>query len=182
MSDHSITPSPKKSASGRTSIRRHGQRPTAEQRREAQEAFLRSFASNGNVRAACMSAGIDRSTVHYWAERDEQFSMRYNLAQHDVDDAIRAEIYRRGMFGEEEPMVSMGRVVTRKNEKGEEVPLTIRRKSDLLLMFHAKARMPEYRDKQQVEHSGNIDITGAKDSLLNKLAQATRSQDGSEDK
>jgi hypothetical protein len=49
-------------------------------------------------------------------------------------------------------------------------------------MFHAKARMPEYRDKQQVEHSGNIDITGAKDSLLNKLAQATRSQDGSEDK
>jgi len=31
---------------------------------------------------------------------------------------------------------------------------TVRKYSDTLLMFHAKARMPEYRDKQQVELSG----------------------------
>jgi hypothetical protein len=30
--------------------------------------------------------------------------------------------------------------------------------------------MPEYRDKQSVEVSGSIDVTGAKDLLLAKLA------------
>lgn len=165
MREHSTTPSSKKGAS-RTSVRRHGTRPTAEERRVAQETFLKAFANNGNVRAACMAAGIDRSTVHYWAEHDEPFSMRYTLAKEDVNDAIRAEIYRRGMFGDEEYVTSMGKVVYHDG-----APLTIRRKSDVLLMFHAKSRMPEYRDKQQVEHSGSIDITSAKETLAEKLAR-----------
>jgi hypothetical protein len=84
----SSTSSPSKKS---TSIRVKGQRIRVNQRKETQEKFLKSFASNGNVRAACMAAGIDRSTVHYWNEHDQDFNMRYNLAKEDVNDTIRAE-------------------------------------------------------------------------------------------
>ena len=165
MADETLKPSPKKKTGHiRTGQRGPGQRLTAAQRVEAQTKFLKSFAANGNVRVACMAAGIDRSTVHGWTEHDEQFSMQYNLAKADVDDAIRAEIYKRAVLGEEEPVVSMGRAVYEEipvlDKDGEPVMdakgrpkirrgkmLTHKRKSDILLMFHAKARMAEYRDK-----------------------------------
>lgn len=199
MPEHSNTPTPKKRASGRTSARRQGQRPTGEQKRQAQEAFLKSFANSGNVRAACMAAGIDRSTIYAWAEIDEQFSIQYNLAKQDVDDAIRAEIFRRAMYGEEEVVTSMGKPVyeqilltdpvdgTLKLDKNGKPMyrngkmVTQKRRSDILLMFQAKARMPEYREKQQVEHSGYLEvIQGARDALLADLAtlpDASQSQE-----
>lgn len=165
MSEQSNTPTSQKRTSGRTSTRRQGQRPTEQEKQQAQQAFLKSFAANGNVRAACMAAGIDRSTIYAWAETDEQFSMQYTLAKHDVDDAIRAEIFRRAMYGEEEIITGMGKPVyeqiplmnadgtPRLDKNGKPMyrngkMLTQKRKSDLLLMFHAKARMPEYRDRQ----------------------------------
>lgn len=148
----------------RTTTRRKGVRLSATQRAVAQETFLEAFAANGNVRVACLKANIDRSTVHQWQEHDETFNMRYHLAKEDVNDAIRAEIYRRAMYGEERFVTSMGKVVYH-----EDKPLTIREKSDTLLIFHAKARMPEYRDKQQ-DVTVNVDVNGAKESLLSKFA------------
>jgi hypothetical protein len=122
-----------------------GQKINKEQRKEVQEKFLKSFAANGNVRAACMYAGIERTTVHYWSEHDEIFSMQYNLAKEDVNDTIRAEIFKRAVIGEERFITSMGKIVYHENK-----PLTIREKSDTLLIFHAKSRMPEYRDKAAI--------------------------------
>ncbi len=148
MSDHTNTSTHTKNARShvRTSVRRKGVRLTKEEVAETQEKFLKAFASNGNVRAACMSAGIDRSTVHKWAEHDEAFNMKYALAKADVDDAIRAEIFRRGMFGEERFVVAQGKLVYGADGK----PLTYREKSDTLLIFHAKSRMSEYRDRQHI--------------------------------
>jgi len=160
MPDHRDTVTPKKN------VRRSGQRPTTEQRIDAQDKFLKAFASSGNVRAACMAAGISRTSLYAWAEHDEQFALRYNLAKSDVDDAIRAEIYRRGMFGEERYVIAQGKIVYHEGK-----PLTIREKSDTLLIFHAKARMPEYKDKQQIDMTTT---TSAKDvqSLQDTIAQA----------
>lgn len=155
MPDKILKSSSQKSASThlRTSGRRPGNRLTKDETKLAKEKFLKSFASNGNVRAACMVAGIDRSTVHNWSEHDAQFSMQYNLAKEDVNDAIRGEIYRRAMIGEEKIVTSMGKVVYHENK-----PLTVREKSDTLLMFHAKSRMSEYRDKQQLDINGTLVI------------------------
>jgi hypothetical protein len=164
MSEYTTTPSPKKT---RISTRRQGVRLTTAQRIEAQAAFLKSFANAGNVRAACMAANVDRSTVRQWEEHDTDFSLKYGQSKLDVDDAIRGEIYRRGMFGEEKIVVSMGKVVYDKDGK----PMTTREKSDTLLIFHAKARMPEYREKQEVTHSGSIDVSGAKEELLRRLTE-----------
>lgn len=177
--DHTLTPSHKKSSHIRTSGRRHGVRLTKVQTKEAQEKFLKSFASNGNVRVACLAAGIDRSSVHYWSEHDEQFSMRYNVAKKDVDDAIRAEIFRRAMYGDEETTISEetssandGTSAT-KHKK-----LTSRRKSDVLLMFHAKARMPEYRDTQKIDHMVSFGEQAQKayDELVASLADEDKKQ------
>lgn len=150
----------------RTSIREKGQKINKDHKKETQEQFLKYFAECGNVKASCKAVGIDRSLIHYWCEHDEQFNMQYNSAKEDVNDAIRAEIFRRGIEGEERFVTSMGKVVYHEGK-----PLTIREKSDTLLIFHAKARMPEeYRDRQSVEHSGSVDVTGLKDMLLQKLA------------
>lgn len=165
MPENIITSTSKKHTSHtRTSRRRQGVRLTAEQRITAQNTFLETFASTGNVRASCMKAGVDRSAVRQWEEHDTAFSVLYNQAKEDVNDAIRAEIFRRGMYGEEEIITSMGKPVyeqipvlnpdgTPKLDKNNKPimrqgkMLTQKRKSDVLLMFHAKSRMPEYRDK-----------------------------------
>lgn len=164
----------RKSSHIRTSTRRPGQKLTRAETEQKQAQFLKSFASNGNVRIACAAAGIDRSTVRNWEEHDETFSMQYNLAKEDVNDAIRAEIFRRGMFGDEEYVTGFGKVVYHEGK-----PLTIRKKSDTLLMFHARARMPEYRDKQDIDLTHHFDQMAeqAKNDLLADLAATMPNED-----
>lgn len=156
----------------RTSQRRKGQRLSKQERETAQETFLQSFATTANVRAACAAAGIDRATVYTWMEHDEFFALRYKQAELDANDTIRAAIFQRGVLGYEKPVVSMGKVVY--GQDG--MPLMERVYSDTLLSLLAKARMPEYRDKQQIEHSGSIDIASARELLLQKL-QKLREQE-----
>lgn len=171
----------------RTSRRRKGQRLTPEQKRQAQDTFLKTFAMNANVRAACLAAGIDRSVIYQWLEKDTAFTVLYHEAEKDADDMIRAAIFQRAIRGYEKPVVSMGKIVYEEtpvldalgkpvlDEKGRPVvrygkPLTETVYSDALLALLAKARMHEFREKQQVEMSGSLDVSGVRDSLLSKLA------------
>lgn len=150
-----------------TRIRRPGQRLTKKERETAQEVFLQAFSNTANVRAACMKAGISRTIIYEWAEHDEQFSHRFKQAELDANDMIRGELFRRAVQGYDRPVTSMGKQVYAEGGK----PLMERVYSDTLLSLLAKARMPEFRDKQHIEHSGSIDVNGAKDSLLSKLSQ-----------
>src|SRR5258707_9693998 len=92
--------------------RRVGQRPSAAEKRLAQDVFLRTFADNANLRAACKAAGVDRSTVYRWQEHDETFSFRFKQAEADANDVIRAAIYQRGLQGVDKPLHFNGRMVT----------------------------------------------------------------------
>ena len=142
----------------RTSKRRQGVRLTKEERVKAQEQFLNAYRSSGNIRASCMAAGIDRQTVRQWEEHDEEFSLLYHEAEKEVDDLIDAELFRRALHGDKEPIVSMGKVV-RDEETGE--ILTITKRSDQILMFVARSRMPKYKDKQQLDVNANVQSTSA---------------------
>ena len=135
MSNEHNTTTPKK--------RRSGQRMTTTQRKVAQAAFLAAFERAANVTQACREAGIDRSTCYLWLEHDEQFSMLYHQAEQIANDAIRAEIFRRGHDGFEEQVLVGGKVQT------------LHKYSDTLLIFLAKARMPEFRDKAQLDVNTN---------------------------
>lgn len=115
-------------------------RTTAPARKDA---FLASFAQHGIVSRACRDADIDRSAVYQWKEHDAEFLVRYNLALEDAKDAIREEIRRRAHDGWDEDVYQLGKYAG-----------TVHKYSDTLLIFHAKMLMPEYREKQQIEHSG----------------------------
>ena len=92
--------------------RRRGQRLTAEQREAAQATFLKAFSMTANVRAACMAAGIHRSTVYSWQEHDEAFALEFREASEEANDVIRAELFRRAIQGVEKPVVSVGKLVS----------------------------------------------------------------------
>ena len=135
MSDDFNNSTPKK--------RRPGQRMTTTQRKATQAAFLATFEQSANVTQACRAAGIDRSMAYQWLEHDEQFSILYHQAEQIANDAIRAEIFRRGHDGYYEQVIVGGKVQT------------LHKYSDTLLIFLAKARMPEFREKQSLDVNTN---------------------------
>ena|SRR5258708_5094294 len=124
--------------------RRSGQRMTPSQRKATQATFLATFEHSANVTQACRAANISREMIYQWLEHDEQFSILYHQAEQIANDAIRAEIFRRGHDGYDEPQFSAGKHMG-----------NVRKYSDTLLIFLAKARMPEFRDKSQLDVNTN---------------------------
>jgi hypothetical protein len=176
--------------------RRRGQRMTPEERKIAQEAFIKALGNTANVRAACLQSGISHSIVYQWQEHDTEFAIRFKQANTDANWLLFGEAWRRALQGEEEIVISMGRIVYKEvpvldnrgqptyDGKGKPImrstgePLTKRVKSDRMLELLLKARLPEFRDKQHVDHSGSIDMTGVQEALFAKLSSAVRMQDG----
>jgi hypothetical protein len=144
--------------------RRKGQRMTKKQRVRAQALFLAAYEQTANVLAAAEQAEIDRSLVYYWQEHDEAFDLAFHVADEAANKRIEAEIRRRAIEGVLEPVVSQGQLVyeyepvldeqgnQKYDSKGKPIYkrgalVTIRKYSDTLLMFYAKRRMPEYRER-----------------------------------
>lgn len=147
----------------RTRVRAQGQRLTAKQRAEAQEAFLASYSQGHSITKSCQAAGIHRDTLYTWKEHDEPFMLRFNQAKEEGDDCIRDEVRRRGVEGWEEPVYQLARLAG-----------TVRKYSDRMLEMMAKARMPEYRDKHDVNVTGSIEVKKAADefdALLDSLIE-----------
>ena len=114
-------------------------RMSAIRRKAAQAAFLAEFEHAANVSQACKAADIARDTFYQWLEHDETFTLLYHQAEQIANDAIRAEIFRRGHDGFDEQVLVGGKLHT------------VHKYSDTLLIFLAKARMPEFREKQSLE-------------------------------
>jgi hypothetical protein len=128
-----------------TRHRRQGQQLTPEEKAQAREKFLDAFAKTGNVSQSASYADVDRGTVYDWRNTDPVFAAKFADAELEANDVIRAEIHRRAIEGWEEPVVSAGKLVTH-----------VRKYSDTLLTLLARARMPEFRDKLDV--NGNLTV------------------------
>lgn len=125
-----------------------------------QFAFLQALAAEaGNVSAAARRCEQSRGSHYGWlAEVDEQklptpTALAYRKLVEAIDneacDEVEAEIRRRGVKGVEEPVFYQG-----------EICGYVQKFSDLLLIFRAKALMPEkYRERHEV--------TGANGAPLN---------------
>lgn len=131
----------------RTSPRGQGQKLTKEETIEIQEKFLEAFSVTANVRSACMQVGVDRSTIRSWEDKDEAFAVRYKDAKDDANDLVREELHRRAMEGYDKPLVSWGKLVY--DEEGKVA--TEKVYSDNLLSLLARARLPEFREKQSID-------------------------------
>ena len=127
-----------------------------------QRAFLAAFRETGNVRLACEVAGVGRSSHYRWREKDPAYREAFDLAREDAADILEAEAFRRAVEGVEEP------VGWYKGVAGG----TVRRYSDVLLMFQLKALRPEkYRERVEVRGVlANLDISRLPDELIARLA------------
>jgi hypothetical protein len=134
-------------------------RPT---NRAAQLLFLESFAHNANVLLSAKSAQVNRGTIYKWLEHDENFSILYHQAELDANDVLRAEIDRRGREGWQEDIYQLGKYCGQATKY-----------SDTLLIFLAKARMPEFRDKSQVDVNAQVSTTTQAGSLTLDMRNAT---------
>lgn len=141
----------------RNAKRRPGQKPTPEERKIIQQKFLDSFRLNANITLACKQAGIDRSQVYRWQEKDEEFSFQFKQAEADANDMLLAAAWQRAVRGVEKPVVSMGKqVFVQEDVNGRKVekPLMERVYSDTVLLRLMSWRIPGFSEKTQVEHSG----------------------------
>jgi hypothetical protein len=118
-----------------------------EEHADAKERFLEAFAKTGIVGVSLEAAEVSRQTYYMWQEHDEEFSLAVNQAREASNDVIRQEILRRAIEGVDKPIYYQGELVD-----------VVKEFSDILLIFHGKAKMAEYRDKVAVEHSGTVTI------------------------
>lgn len=116
-------------------------------------AFLNVLRENGNVRLACEAARIERSTAYRLRDRDVLFAVEWDEAQELAADLLEEEARRRAHDGVDEPVY--GRIG--KDQDGKIG--VIRKYSDTLLIFLLKGARPEkYRERQEIKHSGNVEI------------------------
>ena len=105
--------------------------------------FLESFARVGNVTAAAEACGVRRTGVYEWLERDEVFTAAYRLAELQATEVLEREAWRRACEGTEEPVHYLGERVD-----------TVRKYSDVLLIFLLKGRKPDmYRERVDVNQN-----------------------------
>jgi len=168
----------------------------AKEQREAKDRFLVSLKVDPNVSLACDKAEISRDTAYRWRGNDEAFSKAWDTAIERTRDVARSSIYARGILGWQEPMVSMGQLVYeyepvlddegKQKYDHKEKPLMQRGKqvmvpkwSDSLATAYARANLPEYKEKPQVNiHAELADLAEqAKQSLLADLASALTDED-----
>lgn len=129
-------------------------RPRTERTPERVRAmFLRELGKRANVSDAARMAKIGRSTVYQWREAEPEFAASWDEAVEQALGLLEAEAWRRAVDGVEEPIV--GRVG--KDEDG--IVTYVRKYSDSLMQTLLKAHRPEkYRERQEVQHSGAVQI------------------------
>lgn len=107
-------------------------------------AFLDALRDGLSVTAACLDAGIARSSAYEWRAEDAGFRERWDDAVEEGTDRLEDEAQRRARDGVTEPVFYKGHRV------GE-----VQRYSDTLMIFLLKARRPDkFKDRVANEHSG----------------------------
>lgn len=108
--------------------------------------FLEAYARLGNAVAAAEETGIDRSTHKFWLKSSAAYRAAFELAEDAATEALEREARRRALDGREDPVYFNGQQVG-----------TVRKYSDLLLMFLLKAKRPEvYRERSDVRLQGQL--------------------------
>ena len=112
-----------------------------------QKAFLDNLSETGSVKKACEAIKISRNSFYNFRKKNKKFTEQWEEAEKRGVDALIEEARRRAHDGVDEPVYY----------KGDRID-TIRKYSDVLLMFLIKAKRPEYRESYQMSVDGNITI------------------------
>jgi hypothetical protein len=160
------------------------------------EKFLEALGQDPTVLLACEVAGVARKTVYRWREQSKTFAEQWDEAVERGKDVARSSIYRRGILGWDEKVASQGQVVMEYEpvvddegnqlfgERGKPLvkggkPLMIHKWSDSLAALYAKANLPEYKEKPQVNINTQLSDLAeqAKNELLSDIAASITHED-----
>lgn len=129
--------------------------------RKLQAAFLAAYEECGQISAAALMAGMDRTTHYKWMREDGSYVERFEESHMVYVDNMEAEARRRAVEGVEIPIYYMGRKVGHKKMF-----------SDTLLIFLLKGELPDKykeRGEQEVKHSGQIHKTDLSELSIEEL-------------
>jgi hypothetical protein len=134
-------------------------------------AYLAALRELPVIKHACEAAGVDRTTAWRAREADEAFAEAEREAMEEGIDRAEAEAFRRGVVGFEEPVIDKGRLAYRYeryevedidghkeekyrlmlDDKGQPIPLTVRKHSDAMLGLVLKGRRKSvYADRKEI--------------------------------
>lgn len=165
---------------------------TPEYKKLAKVWFLEELPRCHTVTFACEYASISPDTAYKWKEQDKNFSDAWDRAVERIHDIARQSIFQRGILGYEERAISNGMPVheyepdidestgeQNRDERGKLMwkrgdPVMIRKYSDSLAALYARANLPEYKEKQQLDINLRMaeEAEKAKESLLASLGAA----------
>ena len=126
---------------------------------EDQKNFLAEYAYSGNLSRAARIAKVDRHLHYEWLP-DPKYAEAFTRAHSQFKEGLEEELHKRAKEGELEPVWYQGQKVG-----------TVRKKSDILLMFAMKKHIPEYRDTSTTNVSLTADIQANVSIDLSKLSQ-----------
>lgn len=118
-------------------------------------AFLTAYSEHGTISHAAKAVGIPTSTHHNWItgisgtpEEIEAYKKSFELAKDRATETLEREARRRASEGVDEPVYYKGKVVG-----------SVKKYSDLLLIFLLKGAMPEkYRERIDNTHEVTIHL------------------------
>lgn len=139
--------------------------------------FLTNLMNSGIVMSSIALAEWDRSGAYEHRHKDLAFGEAWELALRASADILEDEVHHRAMVGTPEPVVYQGRIQMVPENVNDVnsplIPLTVRRKSDILLMFLLKGRRPErFREKGEVSITNNTLNIAAGEEVKQKLLEA----------
>jgi hypothetical protein len=133
-----------------------------------QVAFLAAYAETGTVTTAALHARVARRSHLNWL-KNETYAEAFAQAEERAVQIMETDARRRAIQGVEEPVIYQGKLQyePKRDKYGREVkdahgdvvysnkPLTVRKPSDLVLMFLLKSKRPLiYRDNARLEPAG----------------------------
>lgn len=137
--------------------------------------FLDHLIECGNVHDAARQADLTTKQIRKFRRNNPRAEQAFQEALDQGTDAIEAELHRRAVAGIMEPVFYKGRRVN-----------TVRKKSDVLLMFLLKSRRPHlYRDNAPIPEDHALDdLHNTEESAaeviarqLDRLAERARTSD-----
>lgn len=81
-----------------------------DRRDEAMLVFLDALSAGATIGEAATEAGVDRTTVYHWKERDAEFAKAWDDSLEEGTERLEREALRRAMVGIEEPVIYQGQL------------------------------------------------------------------------
>lgn len=74
------------------------------------DVFFETYAKANNVSLSAQAAGYSRRSIYDYLH-DVKFKERFDDAEHSFKDALRAKIFNRMLYGDEEPIYQNGKLM-----------------------------------------------------------------------